>query len=555
MNLRKSFIAIILLLLVFNGRTQVVYEHVSNKNIYDFIDELANLKIIELNSVVKPYSREFIANKLEGARASIDDMSKRQQEELAFYLNAFRAEIDSLPDYPQKINIFKKTDNLAFAWNPLGLFYKDKLFTFSLEPIWGIEYFYNENEGMYHSWGGLKASAYVGKHWGFYASLRDNSETIKISDPEYFTQRGGGGNFKSSSSGGVDYEEMRGGIVYSWKWGSFGLIKDHVNWGNNYHGPNIFNDRPPSIAQITLRMKPAKWFELNYFHGWLVSMVVDSSSSYYYIKDNTLQYRETYRPKYLAANMLTFTPWKRLNISIGNSIVYSDMNPHPAYFIPFMFYKAVDHMINSGIDNQNSQMFFDVSSRQIKHLHLYGTFFIDEFKKSRIYTSDEHNFWSMKLGAKESGLLVDNLSVTFEYTMSMPITYQHYVPTLTYASNYFNFGHYLRDNSQEFYLAAEYKLIRGLHFKAAYTFAQHGDDFDYADGAHEAVRTPFLENITWQKQELSIGARWEFISNSYLYLEYIYSDVSGDEEQVNKYTPEYFRGKHNTISAGFNLGF
>ncbi len=555
MNLRKSFIAIILLVFVFNGRTQIVYEHVSNKNIYDFIDELANLKIIELNSVVKPYSREYIANKLEGARGSTDEMNKRQQEELAFYLNAFRAEIDSLPDYPQKINIFKKTDNLTFAWNPLGLFYKDKLFTFSLEPIWGIEYFYNENEGMYHSWGGLKATAYVGKHWGFYASLRDNSETIKISDPEYFTQRGGGGNYKGSSSGGVDYEEMRGGIVYSWKWGSFGLIKDHVNWGNNYHGTNIFNDRPPSIAQITLRMKPAKWFELNYFHGWLVSMVVDSNASYYYMRDNTLQYRETYRPKYLAANMLTFTPWKRLNISIGNSIVYSDMNPHPAYFIPFMFYKAIDHMINSGIDNQNSQMFFDVSSRQIKHLHLYGTFFIDEFKKSRIYTSDEHNFWSMKLGVKESGLLVDNLSVTFEYTMSMPITYQHYVPTLTFASNYFNFGHYLRDNSQEFYLAAEYKLIRGLHFKAAYTFAQHGDDFDYADGAHEAVRTPFLENITWQNQELSLSARWEFISNSYLYLEYIYSDVSGDEEQVKKYTPEYFRGVHNTISAGFNLGF
>jgi hypothetical protein len=94
-----------------------------------------------------------------------------------------------------------------------------------------------------------------------------------------------------------------------------------------------------------------------------------------------------------------------------------------------------------------------------------------------------------------------------------------------------------------------------LHFKAAYTFAQHGDDFYYADGAQEAVKTPFLENITWQKNELSIGARWEFISNSYLYIEYIYSDISGDEEQVNKYTPEYFRGIHNTVSAGFNLGF
>jgi len=553
MNLIKTFIAVILLVIVLDGRSQVVYEHVSNKNIYEFIDELANQKIIELNSVVKPYSRKYIADKLLEAKKSVAQMSNREKKELDFYLNAFKAEIDSLPDYPRKINIFKKTDNLSLAWNPLGLFYKDKLFTFSLGVIWGIEYFYNENKGMYHSWGGLKAEAYIGKHWGFYANLRDNTETIKISDPEYFTQRGGGGNYKGSSSGGVDYEEMRGGIVYSWKWGSFGLIKDHINWGNNYHGPNIFNDRPPSIPQLALRMKPAKWFELNYFHGWLVSMVVDSNASYYYMKDNALQYRETYRPKYMAANMMTFTPWKRLNISLGNSIVYSDMNVQPAYLIPFLFYKAVDHMINSGIDNQNSQMFFDVSSRQIKHLHLYGTFFIDEFKKSRIYTSEEHNFWSMKLGAKESDLVAKNLSVTFEYTMTMPITYQHYVPTLTFASNYFNFGNYLRDNSREFYVAAEYKPVRGLHILAAYTLAQHGDDFNYAEP--DPTFTPYMQNITWQKNEVSIGARWEFISNSYIYLRYIYSDITGNEEQVKKYTPVYFRGEHNTLSVGFNLGF
>ena len=553
MNVKRIFIVLAILSLTVEMQSQIIYEHVSNKNIYEFIDELANQRIIEINSVVKPYSRKYIAEKLVEAKKATGEMSKREQKELNFYLNAFRAEIDSLPGYPQKINIFKKTDNLTFALNPLGLFYKDRLFSFGLEPVWGIEYFYNENEGMYHSWGGLKANAYVGKHWGFYASLRDNTETVKISDPEYFTQRGGGGNYKSSSSGGVDYEEMRGGIIYSWNWGSFGLIKDHVNWGNNYHGPNIFNDRPPSIPQLTLRMKPAKWFELNYFHGWLVSMVIDSNSSYYYMKDNILQYRETFRPKYMAANIMTFTPWKRLNISFGNSIIYSDMNVQPAYLIPFLFYKAVDHMINSGIDNQNSQMFFDVSSRQIKHLHLYGTFFIDEFKKSRVYHSDEHNFWSMKLGAKESNLLLKDFSVTFEYTMTMPITYQHYVPTLTFASNYFNFGHYLRDNSRELYLAAEYKPIRGLHIRTAYTLAQHGDDFDYADP--EPTKTPYMQNITWQKNELSIGARWEFISNTYIYIEYIYSDISGDEEQLKKYTPEYFRGIHNTVSAGFNLGF
>ena len=246
-----------------------------------------------------------------------------------------------------------------------------------------------------------------------YASLRDNTESEILSAPEFFTQRGGGGNFKNNESGGVDFEEMRGGIVYSWNWGSFGLVKDHVNWGTNYNGANIFNDRPPSITQLKLQMKPAKWFEFNYFHGWLVSMVVDSASSYYYNVGNTTYYRSTYRPKYMAANMFTVTPWKKLNVSFGNSIVYSDMNVYPGYLIPIMFFKAIDHTVNANIDNQNSQMFFDISSMQINKLHLYTTLYIDELKTSRMFDSETHNFWSWKVGFKESNVLINNLSVKY----------------------------------------------------------------------------------------------------------------------------------------------
>ncbi len=438
---------------------------------YEYLDELANIKIIEINSVVKPFSRNYIAEKLTEVRNTSDKLNTRQLNELNFYLLEYKLEIDSLPDY-KKLNFFKKKKNLATSINPLGFYYKDKLFTFAIKPIWGINYFFNENGSIYHRWGGLESHAYIGKHWGFYASLRDNNETKVISDTSFFTLREGGA-YKYTEDGGGDYSEMRGGIFYSWKWGSFGLVKDHLTWGNNYHGANIFTDRAPSFAQIKLRMKPAKWFELNYFHGWLVSMEIDSARSYYSPDPD----REVYRPKYMAANMMTFTPWKRLNISIGNSIIYSDMGVHPAYLIPIMFYKSIDHTLNEDIDNQNSQMFMDVSSRQIKHLHLYGTFFIDELKVERITNDTLHNFWSMKLGVKVSDFLLHNFSLNVEYTKSVPITYQHRVPTLTFESNYYNMGHYLRDNSQEIYIAAEYKILRGLHVRAYYLLAQHGPDY------------------------------------------------------------------------------
>ena len=560
MYLRLTIIIIAVLFSLAEIKSQTVYQHLSNKNIYEFMDELANEGIIEINSAIKPYSRVFIAEKLLEVSSKPELLNKRQQKELDFYLLEYKMETGSLPDYNKTFDIFKKNKNISTALNPFGGFYKDDLFTFAVKPIWGINYFIKDNENIFHRWGGAEAHAYVGNHWGFYASLRDNNETKQISKADYFTLRPGGA-YKGTPDGGGDYSEMRGGVTYAWKWGSVGLVKDHISWSNNYHGAMIMSDRAPSITQIKLQVNPVKWFELNYYHGWLVSMDVDSIRSYY----SSNPPREVFRPKYIAANMFTFTPWKRLNVSVGNSIIYSDMNVHPAYLIPVMFFKSIDHTVNMGIDNQNSQMFFDISSRNIKNLHLYGTLYIDELKVDRLTDPDHHNFWSAKTGFKTSNLLVPNLSVNVEYSMAMPITYQHRVPTLTYESNYYNMGYYLRDNSQEIYVCLAYKPMRGLHLKASWLLAQHGPDYEYEiHGDTDVTSHPFLEKVKWQNQTLSFKATYEFINNAYVFVEYINSDISGDidiyppdivYDYVDIYTPEFFQGQNDIISAGFNIGF
>jgi hypothetical protein len=162
----------------------------------------------------------------------------------------------------------------------------------------------------------------------------------------------------------------------------------------------------------------------------------------------------------------------------------------------------------------------------------------------------------MKIGAKESNVLISNLSVNVEYTRTVPIVYQHRVPTLTFESNYFNFGHYMRDNSQEIFVSIEYKPIRGLHLKTYYLLAQHGPDYDYDLAGDNPVDTnPFLESVTWQNQTFSLKATYEFINNAYLFAEYINSSITGDEDKVELYTPEFFRGDQQTFSFGFNFGF
>ncbi|HRW85976.1 MAG TPA: hypothetical protein P5180_11140, partial [Bacteroidales bacterium] len=370
------------------------------------------------------------------------------------------------------------------------------MFSLTVNPILGAEIF-SSSSGKATYWrNGLEARAYVGR-WGFFASLRDNHEKPLLGPPEYLTKREGG-HIKGSS----DWSDMQGGITYAWKWGTAGLVKDEIEWGNNYNGANIFGGNNPSYIQLRLQIYPVKWFSFNYFHGWMNSMVVDSSRSYFVTNSYGTDYREKYHRKFIASNMFSFIPVKYLTISAGNSIIYDDSNINPAYFMPLFFYKSVDHSVSSGIDNMNSQMFFDISSRQIKYLHLFATLFVDELSVERITKDDEWNFMSWKTGFRLSNFPVKDLSLTGEYTYTYPLTYQHYVPTLTFESNDFNIGHYLRDNSREWHLALNYRPFRTFDLKLWFTDAVRGPD--YTELGTPRVGNPPLESVAWKNRSAGV---------------------------------------------------
>ncbi len=552
---------ILLLLLVFTSlcaTSQIVYESVQRTNIYDFLDELANEKIISINSVVKPYSRIFIAEKLQEANEHKDLLSKRQVEEIEFYMKDYRLEVVYNTKGMKPLNIFPKKDHIASSLDPMAITYRDSLIGFSLRPIFGLEYFINSNEAAFHRWGGVEGFGYIGKNFGAYTSLRDNHENVIMISPTYFNQRIGA-TIKGSAKGGGDYNNARGGLMVSWNWGAFGIVKDQVVWGNNYNGSNILSGRTPSFAQIKLELKPAKWFEFNYIHGWLVSDVIDSNRSYW----DGDTYRDVMHGKYMAANMFTFIPWQHLNLSFGNSIIYSDIGVQAAYLIPFLFYKSVDHTLNStnNYAGQNAQMFFDISSRNIKHLHLYFTFFVDEFSISRVTNSNEHNFLSYKGGFRLSNWPLKDFSLTTEFTYTLPMTYQHRISTTTFESNLYNLGHYMRDNSMDIFFALTYKPIRGLRVDLSYAFAKHGNNYVY--GVYEpGDQAPMLKDITWQKSVIGLKGKYEFINNAYVFAGIFISDVKSHdvdgitaEEYLTMFSPEMYWGNTTTINVGFNIGF
>ncbi len=106
MNKIKYIVVMLCLLVVGNVCAQERHpaalggapEYLGYTQVYDFIDELADMRIISVSSVVKPYDRNQIAAWLVEAAAADSLLSVRQRKELRFYLNDFALECEGMYD-------------------------------------------------------------------------------------------------------------------------------------------------------------------------------------------------------------------------------------------------------------------------------------------------------------------------------------------------------------------------------------------------------------------------------------------------------------------------
>ncbi len=544
-RLRISLTAIWVVVGLMATEAQNVPLHIDYTAVYEFLDELAGIGAIDINSAVKPYSMVEIASYLTEA-AGFKGLSKRQKAEVQFYLRDFGKYLTSVRPENKSFDLF---------------YYSDSLFRFTVNPIIGVEVFSAGGTNAFHRWHGGEIQGSVSSHLGFYGSLRDNYESVVLGDRPYLQQRRG-----SVYKGGDEdreYSETRGGISWSWSWGNLGIHKDHFVWGNGYNGANIFSGHTPSFGFLSFKMQPASWIEFSYVHGALVSEVVDSARSY----DYYLGTRKVFANKYLAAGMFTFKPVKGLHLSLGNSVVYGDTDFNPAYLVPFLFYKSADHTYNAANNStgQNAQMYFDISSRQINHLHLYTSVFIDEISLRRMFNSEKQsNYVSFKGGARLTGLPRDFVG-TLEYTRTNPMVYQHIIPTTTYESNGYTLGHYLRDNAEELFLELRYRPIRGLDLGLSYTRARKGEEYQkiliageeslYPEINQEQPRwgLPFMNQERWKMRKIAFKGAYQIINRGQVVLSAQNNHFSGPD--VDIYTLPFLLEGDWMVSLGVNYGF
>jgi hypothetical protein len=544
----------------------MIPEPVGDEAVYLFLDELAADGVITLNGVVKPYSRLIIRQKLEEAEAAVNapvpgsgvassgsgtpgaTLTRRQQKELDFWMSIYST---GEPDGKFKLLL-----------SPATAQYTDSLFSVTVSPVLGMTggatfagaMDYDSGDPGDGSGSGTATRSIAWKNgakvygnyknWAFFAALQDNHQDPLLGEPQFLT-RDRGGHIKN----GTDFSEMTGGVSYMWKWGNIAFLKDSPVWGSGYAGTNIFSGRAPSFMHIRLHLKPVRWAEMTWIHGWLTSMVVDSTRSFWITSAYGDEYREHYRRKYIAANIFTFTPVERLHISAGNSVIWSDPRITPYYLMPIFFYKSVDHGVNSGISNSNAQMFLDVSSHNIRHLHLYGTLFIDELSTSRFTTSD-YNFFSWKGGFRTGNFsFLPNLWLTAECTFTYPLTFQHNVSVTTFENQGYNLGHWLRDNSRSWYFALDYRPLRAAGVRLWHERSERGTDYQSIGGTRLGL--PYLGTIEWSNITTGLDLSYMVTGGVQVRASLIHRNVTGEED----WYPSHLSGTTTTLSGGVVWGF
>lgn len=570
--------------------------------LYDFLDEIAMDGVVSINTAIRPYSRIQVAGILVEALQRDSLLNQRQRKDLSFFLNEFALERDTMREqYVQYTD--HQTFNLSLCDPQFSYMTRNKLFKMQIRPILGMDIIASKKGGIVKRWWGADLQMDIAHHISIWGSLRDISwngewmlrnkyfplESDKIDGAKLtkgsYLNNFAGVQYKEANYGG-DFSDSKGGIsAYAW-FGSIGIQRENIQWGDAYHCSNILSGRNPAVPMLSMQLTPCPWFQFDYFHAWLISNVTDST--YYYVEQSTDGTEREYRPmnKYMAANMFTFRPIKYIQFSLGNSIIYSERNPQAAYFIPFAFYKSLDHLLTKGlgIENQNSQAFFTLTVRPVNHLKLYGSFYIDEFKLSRLKKNNPaHNPVSYLVGFNWGGWPIKGLSLRGEFMRSYIATYTHSISAITYMSNSYMMGHYMGDNAQNINLEISYRPIRGMYIGLSYNrdtkynsyeylrvHRENGIKIDESAGIGAVIeRKPFDRKI-YCNDEVLLNFIYEVHPNMFLRVNVGYNNARGFDNTtsdcnaeftttaqgyLDAYCPKYYQGRNVTATAGFSFGF
>jgi hypothetical protein len=512
-----------------------------NSTAYDYLYRMAQKGLVKWSDYQLPLDRKSISQAIDQLSAVQDQLTKTEIRELEFYKQEYSFDDDTLKE--EKV-FFKKDSSHRFR---ALKFEKDDAKIF-VDPLIGLQFLKAGNKNTSQYFSGVRIAGYFGKHWGINFSYRDNTEKgDTLTHNNQFTPiEGVVPTIQTRRS--INYSSFNYNMGYRWSNGSLSAGQENLTWGYGLGGNIALSGKAPSFPFIKFDFKPWPWLHFSYFHGWLQSNVIDSARSYNTGTGIYNNNREIYYRKFIAHHSLTVTPLKGLDVSIGESIIYSDQLNF-AYLIPINFFKIYDqynsrYNINAG---DNSQFFGLISSRNhIKNTHVYAQVFIDEVRASKIFNKNEsRNQLGYTLGLNRTDLFLHYLTAGIEYSRVNPFVYNNLIPAQTYEHHSYILGDWMGNNADRLYLFAQYVPLPKLKMKLWHQKIRKGQPGTLEQQYYQSPQPKFLFKRLFDYKESGFSARYELINRLLLSMEFNTSTL----EYINTSSV-----KSNSLRFGISYG-
>ena len=529
--------------------------------VYDFLERMETLGFVhDVFNGIKPFDRAEVAGYLKEIAAHRNELTPIDRRKLDDFLLDFRWEIDRTKRYDlmpvgqnwysilASWSNFKKDfrrffqqnfpeeENHVFAWER-G---KDN-FYFDYEQ--GLDYQrHSQGKTRSASWQSFQFRGTLNENFGYHFEV--SLQGMRGNDSAYIAEHPIlKGSWNQLSEGELRYSDLTGGeLAFHTKYFDFRFAQQEITWGYGESGQLILSNNTVPYPYISVS-KNWGWFKFIALHGKLQSFWADT------LKDGY----KVFPDKWLAAHRLELSLWHKLTIGLNESFIYGNRYADWAYLIPFNFYRAVQHKLR---DRDNATISIDAEYLVKNGLKVYGTIFLDEFKRSRLFTNWYGNKQAFLFGLwAVDPFHLNNFSVRFEYTAIMPWVYTYKYLINAYTSDQRSIGHWAGPNSEVIYLHVQKDWHARLRTGVKLQQYKHGNNYPNENiggnilqghatllGNQEKPREirKFLEGILTTRKTIQLYANYEIFNDFYLKGALTFGQLK--EEQKKSNYREFFVG-------------
>lgn len=532
--------------------------------IYPFLDRMETLGFLsEVQDGIKPFTRFKIAFFLEQLQPQMDQLTHIDRRRLQDFLMDYRRELEPRRSY-HRVEQGKDWYSVLGSWDNFKTDFsryfqqehpqeEDHVFLFEQN---GDDFYFDYEQALTYesrsddvyrmaSWQIYKFRGKLNQNFGFKANVELHG--LYGDEPYLFDIPILKGAWSEQPlEDGTRYSDRTSAEMY-WKTDYLDVqfAQQEVEWGYGESGKLILSHNPEHYPYLSFSKD---W-------GWIkfISMQAKLQS---FPQDTLADGQKIYPDKWMAAHRFEITPWRWITLGLNENFIYGNRYVDWAYFLPFNFYRAVQHKLR---DRDNATISVDLELLPYPGIKLYTTVFLDEFRMSEIGSD-----WFGNKHAFQGGLyLVDpfglpNLTLRMEYTAIMPWVYTHKYQINSYTSDYQSLGHWAGPNSEVLYINLQKEWHQRFRTGIIYQQFKHGANYedeniggdiligrgvpygtqdDHTD--YKDTRT-FLEGMLTTERRLSLNAEYEVFND--MYLTGRYHSITNEISQKTQKLSEIYLG-------------